>query len=69
MPANDKAAVARVTVAFIVLLIVVVACFVGIFTNFGYQACSCNDLRGWFSGTLLAVLGILVPTAKGQLVK
>lgn len=53
----------------VALLIIIIASFVGIFTNFGYQQCSCSDLRSWFSGMVLVALGLLIPAAKGQLVK
>lgn len=69
VPAHDKARTVRVTVAMVALLIIIIASFVGIFTNFGYQQCSCSDLRSWFSGMVLVALGLLIPAAKGQLVK
>ena len=69
VPAQDKAGTVRVAIVMVTLLLIIIACFVGIFTNFGFERCNCSDLRGWFSGTLVAALSLLWPAAKGKFVK
>lgn len=56
-------------VAVFVLVGVIVACLIGIFTNYGHERCDCNDLRNYFCGMLGACVAFLSSTAKDKFVK
>lgn len=42
----------------VLTLVLLPVCIAGLFTNFGYERCACNDLRGWFTMTILAILAM-----------
>lgn len=56
-------------VAVVVLVGVIIACLIGIFTNYGHERCDCNDLRNYFCGMLGACVAFLCSTAKDKFVK
>lgn len=66
---SSKLALAKGYIALFMIVGIMVACLVGIFTNFGFERCNCNDLRNWWCGLLGACLMFLCGTAKEKFVK
>lgn len=46
----------------IISVFLLAVAFIGIFTSFGFVQCNCDNMRGWFTGLVMAVIAWWAPS-------
>lgn len=61
-PHESKRRNGRMIISAVMTILILAACFAGIFYGIGAKQCACQDLTGWFCGAVMAVVGWWVPS-------
>lgn len=61
-PGEHKTRNLRLIISAVLTILILAACFAGIFYGIGAKDCACQDLTGWFCGAVMAVVGWWVPS-------